>query len=541
MLATLIVSIVDDETENHSNLKDKWDTIIQFTGYQPESRCISDFDDVEQIFSKRPHLVIVDNVLIKESSKQSQRLEEQVNRGIDFVAAHKKDYQDAVFILSTKESFSIEVLANKFPNPDLLLPKSGLSSKTFQREAGSTIKRLIKRAPFGEQCFPEPSDGEATKEIRDEVRSILEQCLFPLSEIASQPYFEQVNLTALGGGYSDAFVFRVDMFSDNYRKNIPMVLKITRGRSSQNEARNYNSFARLHLPNEMRVDLIGTGVAGEYFGALYAFAFGEAEGINTASAYIQNDCYGVIEDIISKFFTSTVIGWYRNPESGKNADAFYNNSEEYSREKDDRRVASASSYAYSLLRDTGIEISLDKTRIGKFSSNFVRRNLHKFENISVPETIGHGDFNTNNIIFSPDRSLATLIDFEYCGYNYAFKDFISLECSLRVDERSLKAGNAKEFESCVGAELHLLNKEDLSKLPKSYLEYTDYLSRIHSIRVAAKNMAERLEINFDRRLYNLALAFHFLKLLGIPKWPDANSFLLLSAYVASSEWLEKQK
>lgn len=540
MPATLTVSIVDDETKRHPALKDRWDTIVNLAGYRPKSRCFSDFDDIENIFSGRPHLVIVDNVLIEEPSAKIQTPKERVNRGIDFVAAHKGTYQDSIFILSTAEPFSIEVLGSKFPNPDLVLPKSGLSSEIFQKEVGSTIKQLIRRAPFGDQFFPYPEDGRSTKEIRNELRSIFEQCVFSLSGMPNQPYFEQVNLIGLGGGYSGAFVFRVDMFSDDYRKSIPMVLKITKGRSSQNEARNYNSFARLYLPNEMRVDLIGTGSAGDYFGALYAFAFGGADGIDAASAYIRDGHYEVIDGIISKVFASTAIGWYRDPKSVKNAGSFFNNSEEYSREKDDRRLASANDYAHSLLSNTEIEISLDKTRVGSFSSNFIRRSLHKFEDILVPEAIGHGDFNTNNVIFSPDRSLATLIDFEYCGYDYLFKDFISFECSLRVDERALTSDGPKEFESCVRAELHLLEREEIDKLPKSCSQYADYLYRINSIRVAARGMADRLEVDFDRSLYNLALSFHSLKLLGIPNWPRSNSFLLLAAYVASSEWLDKK-
>jgi Phosphotransferase enzyme family len=540
MAATLNVSIVDDETKRHPTLKAKWDTIVQLAGFRSNSRCTSDFDNHEGVFSGRPHLVIVDNVLIESSGGSIRTTKEKVNRGIDFVAAHKRNYQDTVFILSTAEPFSIEVLGSKFPNPDLVLPKSGLSSTVFQTEIGQTVRRLVRRAPFGDQFFPSSKDGDATKLIRDEIRSIVEQCIFPLSGMPSQPYFEQVNLIGLGGGYSGAFVFRVEMFSDGYRKGIPMVLKITEGRSSQNEARNYNSYARLHLPNEMRVDLIGTGAAGNYSGALYAFAFGGAEGIDSASAYIRAGRYEVIEDIVSKVFSSAASGWYRDPVSRTNAEVFFNNSEEYSREKDDRRLASTNSYAQSLLGGAEVETSLDRLRVSGFSSKFVRRNLQKFEEVLVPEAIGHGDFNTNNIIFSPDRKLATLIDFEYCGYDYVFKDFVSLECSLRVDERQLTGGNAKEFDNCVRAELHLLEKDDVSRLPKNCVHYSDYLSRIHAVRLAAKIMADKLSIDFDRRLYNLALSFHLLKLLGIPGWPATNSFLVLSAYVACSEWLEKQ-
>jgi hypothetical protein len=61
--------------------------------------------------------------------------------GMDFIAKHKTEFPDCVFILMSRETFQINWFGNHCPHPDLIVPKAHLGSDDGKyAEFGSSFR-----------------------------------------------------------------------------------------------------------------------------------------------------------------------------------------------------------------------------------------------------------------------------------------------------------------------------------------------------------------------------------------------------------------
>ena len=162
----------------------------------------------------------------------------------------------------------------------------------------------------------------------------------------------------------------------------------------------------------------------------------------------------------------------------------------------------------------------------------IRRLLYKFDKEEVIVTPCHGDLNTNNIFLSNKKSSIALIDFEYSCPDMVFKDFISLETSIRAyhNENSCTLGDLVKLElQCI----------------KSKSVDGEYFGNINKIREASKKLSNNLNLankfslyNYDK-LYYIGLLFHLFKLLGLSIWEGSQIKRLLAAYIATAIYLDE--
>lgn len=153
----------------------------------------------------------------------------------------------------------------------------------------------------------------------------------------------------------------------------------------------------------------------------------------------------------------------------------------------------------------------------------------------------HGDLNSNNVMVFEGESQFSLIDFEYTGNDSVYKDFISLESSLRVhfpvhvDVLECEKWTMIEhllFDECAsfGSEF------DVSVLEEMYRPYFDSILTLR--RKMAVSLGEQgLEVNWGHYLF--ALAFHLMKLAALENWDRDQFMKLLFSYLSCLSILDK--
>jgi hypothetical protein len=525
--------LVDDDQSRAQNFHVVWEKILTGVFPRVDLRFVNDIEMTKDILRGRPHILILDNVF---PDKKTNR--EVTNKGLDFVVAWKDKYPDCIFVLYTGKGFQIDTLGNKFPNPDILVTKTSLPNLKYQGYIRDAILHHLKRYPVLAPVFSEPKDGQEIASVRDDLHSILEQCLLVVQDRVGGDYVQQVNLSRLGGGYSGSHVFLTQIYGSDRYRNLPFVLKVAKGTDTANEVSRYNRFVRLQMPHDMRVDLLGSGATGELSGALYAFAFGKVGKISSATDMVESGDFSFIETVTGKLFLSDAIGWYKDPKFGMSVEDFYSNSEEYAPSKDGARVSGLRNNADDIFGAKNVMIDEEHYAIDDFRFDHVRRQLSKFHAKMMPEVISHGDFNTNNIIFSADGKSFSTIDFEYTGYDFIYKDFVSLESSVRTYWRSVAFTTPTEWLELYLAEKDLLGGSEPEEAARAIPAATPYLACVAQIRDAAKNVAEKCNVSFDLDLYTLALAFHMLKLNGLRIWDESGKIKLLACLFAVSDRLQ---
>ncbi len=278
MARDLRAVLVDDDAQRAPAFRATWKGILTQIFAHADVALVNDVDATDEILKGRPHIVILDNVF-----PDQKRRREVPNRGLDFIVSHKVLYPDTLFILYTGNTFQVDALGNKFPNPDLIVTKTSLANVAYQTYIAKCISEKLQRIPVPDLMFPDARDSADVDRFRDDLHSIIEQCLLVVQDRPAGDYVRQVNLTRMGGGYSGSYVYLATIFGSDRHQNLPFALKITEGSGISEEVNRYNTFARLQMPHDMRVDLLGAGRTGRYSGALYAFAFGKIGGISSAT------------------------------------------------------------------------------------------------------------------------------------------------------------------------------------------------------------------------------------------------------------------
>lgn len=525
------VIIIDDEIKHLKALRNRWEAVFSYAQMPVEIETSHEFELTERQSKDRPHFVIVDNVAELQVGGQTVR---EIEKGVDFIAQQKPSFTDSVFILSTAASFSIDVLGQKFPNPDLIVPKTALSNSRYQEHLGHILRRMINRQPFGNLNVVDPGVSNEINKIQPHLISIIEQCLHTMGGYRSSVAYSQANLTRIAGGYSGAQVFRLDVFDKETREKVPLVLEIAFGGRKISEASAYNDFVRFDVPHDMRVELLGCGESGELRGALYAFAFGGDNDYTSLSSCIREGLYDRFSSAVSSIFLSQRIRWYKLRSGVADAETYYANSEEYALSRDSVRIEQLRVVASSLLRAEAIECGLERIRMAEYQFAFIRKQLPRFSDLIVPVCVGHGDLNATNVLVSKHNGSISIIDFEYCGEANAYKDFVSFECSIRLESKSGSGDAGASFSDEVALELELFSGEI------SRQDYTESVKAIIGVRESCKTCFERQQprFTFSDKLYAIALNFHIFKLIGIKSLDVESRQKLLASYVASGLFLE---
>ncbi|HVZ54052.1 MAG TPA: hypothetical protein VG986_18930, partial [Pseudolabrys sp.] len=275
-----------------------------------------------------------------------------------------------------------------------------------------------------------------------------------------------------------------------------------------------------------------------YSGALYAFAFGKIGGICSATDEIRAGRFDFLDLVREKLFLSEEIGWYKSPNTEIGVEDFYSNSEEYSPTKDGKRLDRLRESVFDIFGG-GASIDEDHYQIGSFRCEHVRRHLRKFFDSKVPLVVSHGDFNTNNIILSRASNALSTIDFEYTGPDCFYKDFISLESSIRTAWMGGAMSTPDECWKVFEVESALLNGKPLADVIKGAVALEPLFAAICKIRQAARESIEKSKCKFEPDLYALALGFHMLKLCGLAVWDRSAKVRLIACLMACCDKLQK--
>jgi hypothetical protein len=531
MSQKLTVLVVDDERDRITQLAVVWKSIVGLVQLEPEVMAVCTLTEAQAALARRPHVVVVDNVF-REGDRDID------NKGLRFIAEHKASHSDCVFVLSTGANFSINSLGSVHPNPDLIAPKSALTSNNFQRYFASEIAKEISRVPIAEIIFEEADVRAELDAVHSKVASVLGQCLRALKAEYDFSPVQRVGLRKLAGGYSGSLVFKAEAVGLGGGRTLPFVFKISGSDAVAHEATMFNQFARLQMPHDMRVDLIGTGVAGDVRGALYAFAFGDPGAMSTASARLQGGDVSVIDLVLRKIVTASRIGWYRRPAQVGDVESFYNNSQEYGIEKDGRRVEGLGRLATDVFSGVTVQINEQNYRINNSETEHVRRYLRKFSGRTVAQVLCHGDLNLNNVILGPSPESIALIDFEYSGFNALYKDCISLELSFRLSYTGFAPTGRANAQRLVRAEKAICQNRPLNRLLVDLPGVDVYEREISRIRMAAQQICRDIGQPFEIDIYCLGLAFHGLKLCAVGSWDLAAATKLVSCVIAMTEILK---
>lgn len=518
----LTAFLIDDEVYKRPKLKEIWTAILAPLASTVEVKTFQTVEEAREELHTRPHVAIVDNVYVKETG-------EMENEGVGFIADERPSHLDTMFILHTEQTFSVEQLGRRHPNPDMIVTKINSTSESYQDYIRGHIRSFLRRTPLGTLVFSDLSEQKIVESYQNEFRSIVEQCLFVFNKGGSGDPIEQVSLKPLKGGYSGSEVFLIDIASSERYENVPFVLKVSKSEFIHEEVDRYNRYVRLQISHDMRVDLVGHGTAGEYSGVLYAFAFGSRRRVKPASDALRAGDMKAINRITKRVFDATRIGWYNAPRPAEDVSTYYNNNLEYEPHKDDRRKQGLKHWAEILSGDDYCRIADEEINIAGFKCLPIRRIISKMEKLQVLETIVHGDFNSNNIFFGASASNIALIDFEYSGFDMVFKDYVSLEMSIRTEFKQPEPKDALPLGELIKSEHFLLSTGDVSD--------GDALPYLCLCRDVRKSACDKFS-GIDRRLYLIGVAFHAFKLLGIPAWNNIQAARLLSAYVAACLQLE---
>lgn len=517
----LKVLYIDDTQRDLDNYGAIWKELLNGNGFENIDFRYSlkfDFEIVEQ---QLPHIVIADNVLVTTDG------EELDNEGCLFIADLKKRYEHITCILFTQESFSIKTLGQLTPNPDLLIPKTHFRSPNYRRDwIGPKIKKLLMRRPLGNVTFDMPELVPEYEHLNQTIECLLEQCLNDVSAYETG-LTAQIKLSRLTGGVSSASVFLVTVSGMKRFQNVPLVFRISNREYMAEEVNNYKRFVSLQVPHDLRVELVGFGEHSDFGGAIYAFALADVENTTTALSLLKENTKEqviTLKGILDRVFSRTNMGWYNNDNNGTTRLVeYFSSREEYNPQKDHRRIRGISKnlqkfglVTYSI---DGDFLTSDKLRVP-----LPRNIMEKLGELSLQYAVVHGDLNLNNIIVSECDQRIALIDFEYCGIDHLFKDFISLEISA--------LDLIESFDDFDAALEYFRTRHSLDNFWKGDSELIGTIRTVAAIKC--------LEASSNPEVcYLLCLAFHLFKVAALDDLNHKHFVVMLASLYAALEKLDQ--
>jgi hypothetical protein len=454
-MASLSVKVFDNELGQLRNVEPRIKHIFEKMGYEPiiDARVVDLDEHSEQFIATRPDVIICDNHFGDELGRQSL--------GFNFVSRYKPFYPDCLFVLMTQEQFTNNEFGKLFPHPDLVISKSFLISQNEKYEDFliSEFRRLIKRAkikaikktPEMENAFKQLKSGGRKKRpiTETEINSLVEQMCF-MDRPGAENIIEFVELDEIGGGMSNSIVATVSLKGSSHKFNVPGVAKFSTRKSAEKEIENHSRYVKWTLPYTWRVDILGTGMTGEFGVVCYSFAHGGSIDPNSGTpvrpvaleSLIKKGALEVVGQVISSVFDPHQQTWYAetrnlNRDLGayiSGARPYFVNTDDWDRKREVlfnvvRRISKTHDLYLIERRGTFI------VKIGQYEvdfSNFINFLFARNWSVPIIECICHGDMHGGNIMVKPNTGDFAFIDFQHTGWHHRARDFCSLEGSIRT-------------------------------------------------------------------------------------------------------------
>lgn len=376
--------------------------------------------------------------------------------------------------------------------------------------------------------------------LKDELTIVVSQ-LFA-GALGDQPIARRIQLEAFGeeGGHSGSGMFKLTptIILDS-APNKSAVLKFGPKEDINKESRNYDKFVEWFLTVEHTVRKIAYAQGSHFAGILYSYPRDVAGGYIPYAQYIRKQpiekCIKIVEDMFSKENRH----WYL-----VNGSRFVHPDETRFQTYYVKHVIHAS---LSEMRTHHFEkmkkeiTNLEKKtkdaiwELGSDTITFPALNLSISNPINyllepiidrLTMTIIHGDLHGHNILID-ERDRFFLLDFYYCGFGDAYRDFQELELSVRYDifcsrqlpdNRRLVSTDSSKFthigiKKLVRLENALIQKSIYGKEPKDPLLTEDPdIRKAYEIITAIRRLAKE---NFPENIrhYYMGLAMSSLKAL----------------------------
>ncbi|WP_171132540.1 phosphotransferase [Ruegeria sp. HKCCA5014] len=538
MTAKLEAVLIEDDREDAKFYKPIWQRILEKVWPEVRLNVQENFDDVSSFVDNRPHVAIVDNVLQTDKGERD-------NQGLALISQLKSEHEDTLFILFTRESFTIESLGYRTPNPDVIVTKTPLPNEDYENSIASQISERISRLPIRSIDFDSPDDLNEEELDLLTAQSLVEQCLYSLQAFRKEfgrsfDAIDKVRLSRLGGGRSGAGVFKCEILRKTSTNNSQFVFKYTNWEDIGGEIDNYHRHVRLQIPHHVRVDLVGVGRVGAYGAALYGFAFGGTEIVSSLTKPISEGRVEELFSFIDNVVCRDAIGWYQFKNDVLDVEEYFNNGLEYSPSKDSRRLEGLKHNLSDYFPGIDGKVTDRSVEFGEMSLDHVRNCLRKIRGENLPLFVSHGDLNSNNVMVFLGGSQFSLIDFEYTGLDTVYKDFVSLELSLRLyfpsepDTDNIQLWLSAESDLVDALEENTHN--DFAYLPEDARELYE---NVLKLRIKAKEFIEGRKAQFSTAQYEYALAFHLFKVAALPDWGKLEFPRLFFSYLASLDALSR--
>lgn len=442
----------------------------------------------------RPHILICDNKVAKQEAW-----------GQIFISKMKDILPETVMCLLTRETLKCHQFGLRRPNPDLIIDKGHLAGEPQYRDFVvdqllAKIKLLsdidIDWTESFEEIFAKFKDSRGKRASKEEVISLIEQCLFDGN--VNRPR-KRVTIDRLAGGRSGSVVLNCRISGD-ISYGITGVIKISRAAEARKEFENYNRFVKWVLPYTWKVEVLGTGVTESLGAICYSFAFDGDGKPNSCTDLLRIGDQKVVDAICSSIFNPASRAWYSHDRKVHlDCSEYFQRAPFFTRtsqiqEREDK-------LAHRFAEIFGRHFSQNEYGFKLFDCEVSKPNRLIFTDDwgFVEECISHGDLNANNILVNSNSQGMAFIDFQSTGFHNIYRDFVSLESSLRIDWAD--DVDASGFHELLLQELEVAEGNDII--------VRGYLGQVKKIRAAAFSNFPLTNTN-NRHIQHLIATFvHF--------------------------------
>jgi CheY-like chemotaxis protein len=465
------IAILENNVVNHDDIKNSYENLLQ-DFFTCDFIMFSDKDKLINYIEKNIIDIIISDLSLGDRNTYN---------GLNLVQSIKKDYPEILVIGNSIGQPTYRQTSSKYPTFDIYIDKVKLLNNDENYE--KYIKDLIK-IKFNKNTsvkIKEDSDIFNSKKFQNiedrDLVSIIQQCTYTgLSNREDNTFINYVTLQPLAGGRSNSDVFKLTALLSNPETNcLPAVLKISEHENAKKELLNYNKFVKWLLPYTWRVDILGIGFTKKWGAVCYSFILSDQQKFDSLTYYIKEKKDDIIKFVYNEIFAIDKQKWYRITGREKGISKRY-----FER--------------YFRCGDCSIETSKFKEYIqlftdAKYSDNEIIVNDRKYP-IPYESLFGakikqeyaiciiHGDLNGNNIIVSDNKQIL-FIDFQDTGFGHVFEDFITLECSIRLNYQiGVDKSNSIDY---LNLEINMENDFETS----FDLKYKEHIKTIREL--AAKN------------------------------------------------------
>jgi Phosphotransferase enzyme family len=488
------------------------------------------------LVQRRPHLIFVDNQMNKEDGE-----------GQRFIERLKPRLPDTLFCLLTRQTLRSDWFGLFNPNPDLILSKAYLKMGEPNKYKGyvrGLLRSRLKRArrydviweALAEDSVNQIKDVKGRKISITEVQSVIEQVLFD-GTIERPPSQQSFKVSPIAGGRSGSVVLGMQL-QGSIQHPITGVLKISSVAKALEEIAHYGQYVKWVLPYTWRIDIIGTGFTENIGAVCYSFAFegqNEDPPISASQLLVEGDGK-IISSICKSIFDAKRKTWYSDVHHTDEEMSSYFSSERFYKNKKttkfEEREQELMKIFETVFGDDFILSSESMKLFGVIAERPTKLVLTEDWG-TVEECVSHGDLHCGNILVNRNSGALAFIDFQQTGPHYIFRDFVSVESSIRIDWNA--ALDRDDLQRCFGQEIQLAELQE----PNADGSYVGLCAKVRE--AAFLNFPIR-DVSARRELMLLGAYTQFSWLLTrFPNWEKTARQRLLLGVFASLVGLQRAR